>query len=90
MGWLIFILVLYDVTAKSDSTTCYINDMKYNISFNKGEDIKCPSCSEDKLEELNDKYNDPDSLHNTKNNIETYFENLGGYCGYRSTSYENE
>lgn len=90
MGLLIFILAIQGMTAKSDSTTCYANDMKYNISFTKGENIKCPSCTDDMLEELNDKYNDPDSLRNTKNNVETYFENLGGYCGYRSTSYENE
>lgn len=90
MGMLIFILAIHGMTAKSDSTTCYANDMKYNIFFTKGENIKCPSCTDDMLEELNDKYNDPDSLHNTKKNIETYFENLGGYCGYRSTSYENE
>lgn len=82
-GSIAIVVIILLATAKSRSSTCYLEDKKYYLTYEKNGKIKCASCTDEMLNELNEKYNDPESLSNTESNIESYFVNLGGYCGFK-------
>ena len=89
LGLVIAIIAIISIiihnTATNGEEICYLNDKKYDLRFSKNNEIKCPSCSEEMLNELNERYNNQEDIWDTKKNINTYFENNGGYCGYKSS-----
>ena len=85
IGLLVVFTFIITSLTKSGEITCYIEDKQYYLTFKEKEDIKCPACTEETLKELNDKYNDSDH-YTTSKNIESYFVNHGGYCGYKDDS----
>ena len=76
--FVIIILVLFPVT--EEKISCEIDDQRYFVVIKKDEEIKCASCSEEMLNELNEKYLDKTDIYTTSQNVQDYFNNHGGAC----------
>jgi len=59
---------------------CAIDSKRYHIVVKDGEEIQCPSCSVEMLDELNERYLNLDDSYSTWKNVKDYFVNNNGTC----------